>query len=482
MGCYVSLRTTLGFNWLSGLVLMTTVSRKHDEVTAIAHLLRRAGFGATRDQIDRFVDKGYEETVEELLNPQAGEPEDQDLMDRYFIASVEARSVGHADPQWSWRLATSEKPLEEKIALFWHGLLAVGGIKLDHGLEMLTEIDLFRRVGLGNFRTILLEISRNPGMMYWLDNQNSHKDAPNENYGRELLELFSMGIDDMGEGAYTENDVKSAARAFTGWASRPTPPPFFLGPFPMEFRFDESDHDNTDKLFLGETGNFNGEDIIDIIVSKRATARFIAMRMYLYFVSDQPNDDEIERLTDIFQETDGDIRAILRSLFNSDHFKSEDVRFKKVKSPAELVFGAARLTDRFEIPDMDASTLANQSTFMGQHLLNPPGVEGWHEGEEWIDSGSLIERINFAASEVGRVDSTGVMRMIELVETAGDYLQPEDFVDACLDALGSIDLGSDSKAVLIEHAAQSDVGAESSTDRIVEMFQLIVSTPDYQYC
>jgi len=464
---------------------MTTVARKHQDVAVMAHLLRRTGFGATRDQIDQYVAKGYEETVEDLLNPVAARPEDQDLMDRYFIASVEARSVGHADPQWSWRLATTEKPLEEKIALFWHSLLAVGGIKLDHGLEMLTEIDLFRRLGLGSFRTLLLEISRNPGMMYWLDNQNSHKGAPNENYGRELLELFSMGIDELGEGAYSEDDVKAAARAFTGWASKPTPPPFFLGPFPMEFRFDETDHDNDDKLFLGETGNFDGGDIIDLIVTKRATARFIAMRLYLFFVSDSPDDAEIERLTDVFQKTDGDIRAILRSLFNSDHFKSESVRFRKVKSPAELVFGAARLTDRFVIPDMDSSTLANQAMFMGQHLLNPPGVEGWHEGEEWVDSGSLIERINFAASEVGRVDSAGIQRMIQLVENAGDDVRPESFVEACLDAMGSIDLGSGSKAVLVDHAAQNGPGTPGALDgaeRIVEMFQLIVSTPDYQYC
>ena len=127
----------------------------------------------------------------------------------------------------------------------------------------------------------------------------------------------------------------------------------------MEFRFDASDHDNGDKVFLGETGNFDGTDIIDLIVKKRATAHFIAMRLYLFFVSDVPNNEEIDRLTDIFEETDGNIKAMLRSIFNSEHFKSEAVRFRKVKSPAELVFGAARLTDRFDIPDMDSSTLAN---------------------------------------------------------------------------------------------------------------------------
>ncbi|MCH8222768.1 MAG: DUF1800 domain-containing protein [Chloroflexi bacterium] len=466
--------------------MTTTSSRQNTEVALMAHLLRRAGFGATRDQLDEYIGKGYEATVEELLHPEYGDPEEQDFMDRYFIASVEARSAGHADPQWSWRMATTEKPLEEKIALFWHSLLAVGGIKLDHGLEMLTEIDLFRRLGLGRFETLLLAISRNPGMMYWLDNQNSHKDAPNENYGRELLELFSMGIDENGEGAYSEDDVKAAARAFTGWASKTTPPPFFLGPFRMQFAFDPDDHDDGEKTFLGETGNFNGEDIVEIVSRHRSTARFIALRLYLNFVSDTPDDEEIERLADVFQENDGEIRSVLRAIFNSDHFKSPAIRFRKMKSPAELVFGTVTLTDRFTIPEMDMSTLANQTLFMGQHLLNPPSVEGWHEGEEWVDSGALIERINFASGEVTRGDARGVRRMIERVAGTGAELQPEEFVDACLDAMGSIDLSDRTKSIVISHAAAKDTpfrpGSAGSEDRTLEMFQLIVSTPDFQYC
>ena len=253
----------------------------------------------------------------------------------------------------------------------------------------------------------------------------------------------------------------------------------------MEFNFDSSDHDDDEKTFLGETGNFNGEDIIEIIAKQRATARFIAFRLYLFFVADEPNEPEIEHLSDVFQETNGDIRSLLRSIFNSDHFKSESVRFSKIKSPTELVFGTARLTDRFDIPDMESSALANQALFMGQHLLNPPSVEGWHEGEEWVDSGSLIERINFASGEVGRTDAPGIKRMIEHVRTSNDLLEPAEFVEACLNALGSIDLGDRSKSVLIDHAGQSGSFASDkpgSAERTVEMFQLIVSTPDYQYC
>ena len=462
---------------------MTTAVMKETDTALMAHLLRRAGFGATRDQIDEYVAKGYDETVEELLHPEYSDPEDQDLLDRYFIASVEARSVGHADPQWAWRMATSSKHLEEKIALFWHGLLAVGGIKLDHGMEMLTEIDLFRRYGLGEFRDILLEISRNPGMMYWLDNQNSHKDAPNENYGRELLELFSMGIDEMGEGAYTEDDVKAAARAFTGWASKPTMPPFFLGPFPMEFQFDPDDHDDGEKEFLGEVGNWNGEDIVEITVRQRATAEFISRRLYQFFVADDADEAEVQRLADVFQDSDGEIRAVLRAIFKSDHFKSEAVRYRKVKSPTELVFGVARLTDRFDLPDMDASQLATHTTFMGQFLLNPPSVEGWHEGEEWIDSGALVERINFASTELERRDAPGIQRMVDRVREGGD-LNSTEYVAACLDAMGCVDVSDRTFGLVAEHASgQLDpTNEDEETERAIEIFQLIASTPDYQYC
>ncbi len=463
---------------------MTTAVSRDTDTALMAHLLRRAGFGATRDQIEEYVAKGYDETVEELLHPEYSDPHDQDLLDRYFIASVEARSVGHADPQWAWRMATSNKHLEEKIALFWHSLLAVGGIKLDHGLEMLTEIDLFRRYGLGKFGDLLLEISRNPGMMYWLDNQNSHKDAPNENYGRELLELFSMGIDEMGEGAYTEDDVKAAARAFTGWASKPTMPPFFLGPFPMEFQFDPNDHDDGEKEFLGEVGNWNGDDIVEITVRQRATAEFISRRLYQFFVADDADEDEVKRLADVFEANDGEIRAVLREIFNSDHFKSEAIRYRKVKSPAELVFGVARLTDRFDLPDLDASQLASHTMFMGQFLLNPPSVEGWHEGEEWIDSGALVERINFASTELERRDAPGIQRMVNRVREAGSDLSSKGYVAACLDAMGCIDVSDRTFGLIAEHASGQlePANEDEETDRAIEMFQLIASTPDYQYC
>jgi len=455
--------------------MITNVEKK----SLIAHLMRRAGFGCNFDQIEELSLLDYDDIVDQLLNPDFSLPEDQDLLERYFIASVEARTARHADPQWTWRLAKSKKQLEEKISLFWHGLLAVGGIKLDHGLAMLEEIDLFRKHGLDKFKTLLLKISQDPGMMYWLDNQNSHKGAPNENYGRELLELFSMGIDENGDGAYSENDVKSAAKAFTGWASKPTPPPFFLGPFPMEFNFDENDHDNSEKEFLGEKGNFNGEDIVELVSKHPSTAKFICMRLYLYFVSEEENWDEINKLSDVYLTSDGDIKKVLENLFKSDHFKSREIMFKKVKSPSDLVFGVTRLVDRFEIPELDSAELATNTLLMGQFLLNPPSVEGWHEGEEWIDSGSLIERINYASDEISNKSSKGVKRIIEIIKSK-KIGSDEEFINVCLEALGYIELSDRSYKIISEHLKINNY--ENNEDKITDILRIIVSTPDFQYC
>tara|TARA_Y100000758_G_scaffold76813_1_gene51635 strand:+ start:602 stop:1969 length:1368 start_codon:yes stop_codon:yes gene_type:complete len=450
-----------------------------DKKILIAHLLRRAGFGCTYDQIEKLSLMEYDDVVDLLINPEYGPPKDQDLLDRYFIASVEARTARHADPQWTWRLAKSEKQLEEKIALFWHGLLAVGGIKLDHGLAMLEEIDLFRKYGLGKFETLLLKISEDPGMMYWLDNQNSHKDAPNENYGRELLELFSMGIDENGEGSYTEDDVKTAARAFTGWASRPTPPPFFLGPFPMEFSFDKSDHDNTEKTFLGEKGNFNGNDIVNMVATHPSTAKFICKRLYLYFVSETEDWDEINKLSDVFLKNNGEIKKVLEAMFKSEHFKSDDIRFKKVKSPSDLVFGVSRLVDKYKIPDLDSAELAINTLLMGQFLMNPPSVEGWHEGEEWIDSGSLIERINYASTEISNTSSSGVKRIIEIIKET-NITDSNDLINNTLETLGYINITDKTKGMIKEHLRKNKF--TNKEDKILDVLKLIVSTPDFQYC
>ena len=212
------------------------------DIALMAHLFRRAGFGASRDDLEAYAAKGYEATVEELLNPETQPGVEEDLMLRYnqsFRESNQAR-----DQQWLYRMVNEPRQLQEKMALFWHTILCGGNTKIDSGYEMHRMINMFREKGTGSFRDLLLDLSKNPGMIYYLDNSESHKTAVNENYGRELLELFSLGVGMDEQFNYSEDDVKACALAFTGWNIAPAYPPFPYGRSQWQFRFDPADHDS----------------------------------------------------------------------------------------------------------------------------------------------------------------------------------------------------------------------------------------------
>ena len=461
------------------------------ELALMAHLLRRAGFGATRDELDGYVAQGYEATVEHLLHPEQAPVMEEDILRRYHIDQNSLMLIESSQAYWLYRIINTRRPLEEKMALFWHSLFATAYGKLNHAKAVVNQTNTFRRCGLGDFRTLLLELSRDPAMIFWLDNKDNHKDAPNENYGRELLELFSMGI-----GNYTEDDVKACARAFTGWtianadymsirASRDSIWPH--GRLDWQFVYDPEDHDDSDKTFLGHTGPFNGEDVIDVICQQPATAWFVAAKLYAFFVSDTPDEGAIQYLADRFAETDGDIRQVVRALFLSDFFRSENARLAKVKSPTELVAGTARLAGSYQFPEWGIVNLAMDVSFMGQEILNPPTVEGWHTGREWIDTGNLVERVNSAALEMGNLGQPGVQAAVERVKSSGDSLVPDAFVDACLDALGQFEVTDATRQSLVAHAErdgnlefQGRGEADCSESRVAEMLQLIVATREYQ--
>ena len=360
------------------------------DIALMAHLMRRAGFGVTRAELETLVEKDYEAVVEELLHP--GDPQNMpdDIIRRYHVDQSEMRQLTAAAPYWIYRMVTTRAPLEEKIALFWHSLFATGYSKLNQARVLLNQIDMFRRHGLGGFPTLLVGLSKDPAMIIWLDNNDNHKTAINENYGRELLELFSMGI-----GNYTEQDVKECARAFTGWtlgnaeymavrAFKDSIWPY--GRIAWHFQYRPEDHDDGEKTFLGKTGRFNGEDVIDIIAGQEATARFVSTRLFQFFAADEVVDDGeevVEKMMASYFESGFEIRAVLRTLFNSDYFRSEKCRFARVKAPVELVVGGG--PPGGQLPDTaDAWRIEKicrtRALYMGQGLLQPPTVEGWHEG------------------------------------------------------------------------------------------------------
>ncbi len=475
-----------------------------NDIALMAHLLRRAGFGATRDELEGYMAKGYEATAEELLHPTDPQNMPDDIIRRYHedfhTFNYETNSVG---AYWLYRMVTTRCPLEEKIALFWHGVFATSKGKTFDAHSILNQVEMFRRYGLGRFDDLLVELSKDPAMIIWLDNNENHGDAINENYGRELLELFSMGV-----GNYTEQDIKECARAFTGWTLgnaefmglRVRIASFWpYGHLAQHFSYRDHDHDDGEKTFLGETGRFNGEDIVDIICRQPATARFIARHLYDFFVADEvpvpqwshtpPRDpDAIEALTEAYFESDHDMRSVLRALFNSDFFKSEEARFARVKGPAELVAGTLRLSGGVTRPSLDIIRVANVTGYMGQGLLYPPSVEGWHEGTEWINSGSLVERVNFATNELTDLEKPGVRAMVErLASQNGGVFSPAELVDFCLDLMGPLDVSDETRSTLVKQVSrQGDlslkghVPGDQAEKRVGELLGMIASMKEYQ--
>ena len=465
------------------------------DVSLMAHLMRRAGFGATRNELEGYMEDGYEATVDKLLDPGESGHMPDDIIRRYHVDQSELRQLDGAGAYWLYRMLTTSNPLEEKLALFWHGLFATGYAKLNQARALLNQIDMFRHYGFGSFRDLLVELSRDPAMILWLDNNENHKEAINENYGRELLELFSMGI-----GNYSEDDIKECAKAFTGWtlgnaeymsvrASKDSIWPYGRIAWHYEYRAD--DHDGGEKKFLGEVGNFNGEDIVDIIVTQEATARFLSTRLFQYFASDEVDSDGelvISEMMGAYFQSGYKVSAVLRSLFNSAYFKSDKCMYSRVKGPVESVVGTVRLAGTYQEPTLDVHSLWAQTMFMGQGLLAPPTVEGWHEGVEWIDSGSLVERINFAAKELSDPTKDGVKDIIRRV-TANqkDLTDPVKLVDSCLDYMGPIQVQPDTREGLIEFAEsqgavqiQNGHPDENASQHVARLIGMIASTREYQ--
>ena len=460
-----------------------------EDIALISHLMRRAGFGATREEVERYCEMGYEATVEELLSPESQPPVDEYSLYRYHpITEVPGGAAAPGQANWLYWMVTTQRPLQEKMALFWHHVFATGNAKVDNCNHLLEQIDMFRDHGMGNYRDLLVELARNPAMIYWLDNNENHKHAPNENWGRELLELFSLGV-----GHYTETDVFECSRAFTGWTIDAKMPRYPYGRHPWRFSFRPEDHDYTEKTFLGHTGNFDGEDIIDIVLQQPACPRFITRHMYNFFVADEPqvpawnieeprNPQAIEELSQTLVDSNYEITPVLRQLFNSDYFK--EAQYQKVKSPTEVVVGTLRVTKDLTGPDPRLEGLGKEPGYMGQDILDPPSVEGWHTGHEWINSGSLVKRVNFVADRVSNADLAGVKDMVEYVGSNGTVMTPEEHVARCLDIMGPMELDDRTHGELVSHVASGgDINVESDDfdTRTTETFALIAATREYQF-
>lgn len=355
----------------------------------IQHLFLRASFGVhpclmrdiLTDSIDKIVDAIFNQSenytpLTSLRNPLKDEEEE---LSNFKVALQVLRSkeqVKQLNIDWLSKMSTDEASLREKMTFFWHGHFAT---KVPFAYLMQMQNNTLRDHALGNFRDLLHAISKDPAMLIFLNNQQNKKDSPNENFAREILELFTLGEGNV----YNEKDVKEAARAFTGWKTNKA----------GQFEFVERAHDFGTKEFLGKEGNFNGDDIVNIILDRPETAKFITAKIYAFFVNDTVDSVKVAELAKAFFESNYDINHLLRIIFKSDWFYSELNIGTKIISPVELIVRYRKL---FDVRLKDDETWLNAQHALGQTLFNPPNVAGWSGGKDWIDSSSLLFRMNFA--------------------------------------------------------------------------------------
>ncbi len=356
----------------------------------IQHLYLRAGFGLSPEEwlvkkdmpLQTAVNQLFEEakSIREIESEEAA----PDLSMQAFrnlsreekakLRKQERRQVALQNVQWLERMASpDESAFLEKMSLFWHGHFACTskGSRLAVG-----QLNSIRHHALGNFRELTLAIAKDASMIRYLNNQQNRKRQPNENFARELMELFTIG-----RGNYSEQDVKEAARAFTGWSSN----------LKGEFAFRSLQHDYGTKTFLGKSGDFNGEDIIDLLLEKRETARFITRKIYRFFVNEKVDERRVKELADLFYHSDYDIQKLMRAIFESDWFYEEKNVGSKIKSPVEFLAGIMRsLNVQFE----NKEPIVFIQKALGQVLFNPPNVAGWPGGKSWIDNSTLMLRLN----------------------------------------------------------------------------------------
>jgi len=345
--------------------------------TRMVHLLRRAGFGPAPAELEVRLGQGYEETVRAFVES-GNVPDGLGDIDRHIGDVFDFNNIDDVRTWWIYRMIHSERPLVEKMAFFWHGHFATAVSKVGNPFLMFLQNKLFREKGLGLFSELLVRVAQDPAMLIWLDSSANRKAHPNENFAREVMELFTVG-----PGVYTETDVQQAARAFTGWHLRDD-----------AFFFNAGEHDFGKKTFLGREGNFDGSDILEILASHPATAERLTGKLFSFFAYDDPDKETLAPFASVWTATKGNVREVLRAIFLSPAFSSRKAFRAKIKSPAEFVIGTIRSLGGTIAPRQVVALMAR----MGQDLFNPPSVKGWDGGKAWISTSALFERFNFAAS------------------------------------------------------------------------------------
>lgn len=385
-----------------------------DTRSDIAHLYRRAGFGARPSELDAATPAGYAAAVDALLGGPAPATDPASTPDPSFVvpfppprgsvgrqarSQAERTSFNHQLAQdrmslehfWLTRMAQTPSLLAEKMTLYWHGHFATSIQKVRYPTLMYRQNQIFRTQGLGNFDTLTQSVAKDPAMLIWLDAGTDHITHPNENFARELMELFTLGI-----GNYTEEDVRQAARCFTGWQVNASTGSFAMPP---------AQHDNGTKTFLGHTANLGGEDVINIVTRSTAGQRFVAARMWSHFAYPVgPSDKVVDDLLTAFSPK-LDITSLLRALFMHPQFLSDQARYGLIKQPIEWAVGAQRALGTTLASTAVMATLAG----LGQIPFAPSNVGGWPQNGYWLSTAAVTTRLAFATTLSHRADLSALV-------------------------------------------------------------------------
>jgi Protein of unknown function (DUF1800) len=451
-----------------------------------AHLYRRAAFGASREDLIEAEKAGFEATLNLLLR---GGSDAEDLLPT--LIDIGRVAAGRTDDQlrawWLYCMLQGGHPLREKLTLFWHNHFATSLVKVRDVKQMFRQNCLLREHALSKFGPFLQDISRDPAMLVWLDSNSNVKGKANENYAREVMELFSLGV-----GNYTEKDVREAARAFTGWHTDAT-----------GFRFKPAAHDDGEKTFLGQTGNWDGGDIVKIVLEQPAAARFLVRKLYTFFVSEiAPPAALLEPLCESFRKSDYDIAALVKTILSSRHFYSGHAFRQRIKSPVEFVLGSVRAVYRHydekaqDYRPLPQQILVRPLTTMGQTLFAPPNVKGWPGARTWLNTATLLERDNFAAAvttgtllwwdaeKVGFVvaDDAPPPRAFDAARLLEEEkaTRPEDLVRQLLDLYVPGGVRPDAEAKLVAFIAEGKPTGTVLSRRVREAAHAIMTMPEYQ--
>jgi uncharacterized protein (DUF1800 family) len=455
----------------------------------LKHLYARAAFGIRFEDLHDHENWSVKKAVRklfkasEILQPIVSVTENIDLRphptsqtpeDKKNIQEDKNKQEKALNDGWIAQLDTTDAQLREKMTLFWHNHFAcnIGNAYYEQELN-----NVERANALGNFKTLLLQVSQTPAMLQFLNNQQNRKGHPNENFARELMELFTLG-----RGHYTEQDIKESARSFTGWAYKGKT---------GAYAFNPKIHDDGQKTFLGQTGNFTGEDILDIITANKQTAVFISTKLYRYFVNDVPDDDHIKQMADVFYSSGYELKPLLEFVFTADWFYNDKNIGNLIKSPVDFLVGLNR---QFYIKYQNPGVLMQFQRTLGQVLFRPPNVAGWPGGKTWIDSSSLMYRMKIPSTilNAGFIDFTGKatpedetylasqrkqqLNVIKRVQATPDW-------DRFFHDIPADTSNEDIARFMLEPQLVKTVVDEINQSKDMKSIVIdIVSTPEYQLC